>query len=155
MMVKTRRKRTWLVGKVKVKKKRERGSYSVYSILIFAWGKCEIAAKASFDMRRLLEQGEPGQESTTFTSMLPPLHGLFFPLMHLILYLLPHAAPLSHNPSFTATNRFPGGNCPALFPPQAVAACQNKHANTNNACFCVSFFHCCFGSMHVINTDSY
>lgn len=89
-----------------------------------------MAAKASFDMRRVLGHGELEHESTTLTSILPPLHGLLFPLTHLILYLLPQAAPLSHNPSFTATNKFPGGNCPALFPSQEVATCINKSINS-------------------------
>lgn len=71
-----------------------------------------MAVKASLDMRSVLGQGDLAQKSTTLTSTLALgfLHGLFLPLTHLILYLLPQAAPLSHNPSLTDTNRFPGGN---------------------------------------------
>ncbi|GKV28165.1 hypothetical protein SLEP1_g37251 [Rubroshorea leprosula] len=54
--------------------------------------------------------GVVGQKSTTFTSIVLCLQGLFGPLRHLTLYLRPQAAPLSHNPSLTAANRFPGGN---------------------------------------------
>jgi len=100
----------------------------MYSTLIFALGKREIAANASVDMWKVWGHEDFVQviESTTLTSiLLPPLHGLFIPLTHLTLYLLPHAAPLSHNPSFTATNIFPGGNCCLLFPSQAVAAQSN------------------------------
>lgn len=104
-------------------------TYWVYSILILALGKREMVVKALLDMRRVSEHEDLAQESTTLTSILPPLHGLLFPLTHLTLYLLPHAAPLSHNPSFTATNRFPGGNCFLLFPPQAVAAQLIKDDN--------------------------
>lgn len=99
-------------------------------MLIFALGKREMAAKASFDKSRVFEHDDPAaQESTTLTSTLPPLHGLLCPLTHLTLYLLPHAAPLSHNPSFTAAKIFPGGNCSLLFPSQAVATYQTNRRN--------------------------
>jgi len=42
-------------------------TYWVYSILILARGKCEIAANASFDLRRVLGHGDLEQESTTLT----------------------------------------------------------------------------------------
>uniref|UniRef100_A0A2P2J5E6 Uncharacterized protein n=1 Tax=Rhizophora mucronata TaxID=61149 RepID=A0A2P2J5E6_RHIMU len=42
-------------------------------------------------------------------------------LMHLTTYCLLHAAPLSHNPSPAAANRFVVGNCDVSPPKQAVA----------------------------------
>ena len=60
-------------------------TYWVYSMLIFALGKREMAAKASVDMSKVLGHGDESHKSTTLTSILPPLHGLLFPLTHLIL----------------------------------------------------------------------
>ncbi|KAF7817240.1 adenine nucleotide transporter BT1, chloroplastic/mitochondrial [Senna tora] len=80
-----------------------------------------MAEKASSDMRIVWEQGEALQKSTTLTSTLvADLQGLLFPLTHLILYLLPHAAPLSHNPSLTDTNMFPAGNWYSLNPSRKI-----------------------------------
>lgn len=72
----------------------------------------EMTEKASLERTMVEGQGLEEQKSTTLTSMVvvKSLHGLLFPLKHLILYLLPHAAPLSHNPSLTDTNKFPAGN---------------------------------------------
>lgn len=99
--------------------------YWTYSTLILVEGECEMAAKASVDMATVEGQVESRQRSTTFTSTVaPPLQGLLRPLRHLSLYRLPHAAPLSHNPSLTATNRFPGGNWSCLLPKHFVAAQQ-------------------------------
>ncbi|KAL5698047.1 hypothetical protein ACHQM5_029134 [Ranunculus cassubicifolius] len=70
----------------------------------------DTAAKASLDIITVAGHGLAEQTSITPTSIVPSLHGLFDPLKHLNLYLLPQAAPLSHNPSLTATNMFPGGN---------------------------------------------
>lgn len=69
-----------------------------------------MAEKASFDKTIVEGHGLLEQKSTTLTSMVPSLHGLLFPLKHLSLYRLPHAAPLSHSPSLTDTNKFPNGN---------------------------------------------
>lgn len=86
-----------------------------------------MAAKASVDMAMVEGQGDLRQRSTTFTSTVaPPLQGFLWPLRHLSLYRLPQAAPLSHNPSLTATNRFPGGNWSCWFPKHPVAA-QKLH----------------------------
>lgn len=96
-------------------------SYWINSILIFASGEREIAAKAPFDMRRVAGHGLFEQKSTTITSIVPPLHGLLLPLKHLSLYRLPQAAPLSHNPSLTATKKLSGGNWSCLLPLHFVA----------------------------------
>lgn len=91
-------------------------------MLISALGKREMTGKAVLERRIVFGHGDCLHKSTTLTSTEPDLQGLLFPLRHLILYLLPHAAPLSHNPSLTVANKFPGGNCSLLFPPHAVAA---------------------------------
>ncbi|GLT71718.1 hypothetical protein SLA2020_437160 [Shorea laevis] len=84
------------------------GTYCIYSTLIFLASWRATAAKDSFERTMVDGHGVMGQKSTTFTSMVLCLQGLFGPLKHLTLYLLPQAAPLSHKPSLTATNRFPG-----------------------------------------------
>lgn len=80
-----------------------------------------MAENASLDMRKEEGHGNLGQKFTTWTSMMSVLHGRFRPLKHRNLYRRPQAAPLSHNPSFTATKRLPGGNWSTLFPLHAVA----------------------------------
>ncbi|PKI75677.1 hypothetical protein CRG98_003937, partial [Punica granatum] len=81
----------------------------------------EIALKALLDRRRVAGHGLVRHKSTTFTAMKPSLHGLLWPLMHLIRYLLPQAAPLSHNPSLAATKKPPSGNWVWSYPLHFVA----------------------------------
>lgn len=104
-------------------------TYWIYSTLILAFGEREIAEKASPDMRIVEGHGLFGQKSITLTStvVVISLHGLLLPLKHLNLYRLPHAAPLSHSPSPTATNKFPGGNWSCRFPPHLVAAIKRTN----------------------------
>lgn len=103
-------------------------------MLIFAWGDCETAAKASLDKIMVDGHGRLEQKSTTLTSTVPPRHGLLRPLRHLRRQRRPHAAPLSHSPSLTAANRFPDGNWSPLLPLHRVAA-------PNHSSILVSFTH--------------
>lgn len=94
-------------------------TYWMYSTMILSAG-LETDANASLDIAMVEEH--LGQKSITLTSIVPPLHGLLLPLRHFSLYFLPQAAPLSHNPSPTATNKLPGGNWSCLFPLHLVAS---------------------------------
>ncbi|KAF6152733.1 hypothetical protein GIB67_021393 [Kingdonia uniflora] len=71
----------------------------------------EMASKALFDRMRVAGHGLVRQMSTTSTTMDPSLHGRLRPLMHLMRYLRPHAAPLFHKPLLAATNIALSGNC--------------------------------------------
>ena len=69
-----------------------------------------MAAKALNGKAIVALQALYRQKSTTSTTMDRFLHGRCGPLMHRILYLRPHAAPLSHMPLLTAAKCPSEGN---------------------------------------------
>ena len=103
-------------------------NYWAYSTLILALGDLDMASKALLERRSVVGHGFLLQKSTTWTTMEPPLQGRLGPLMHRIWYLLPHAAPLSHNPSLTAMKYPSSGNWSWSSPLHLVASLTQETA---------------------------